>query len=214
MQSLRNLIVSPTASTFAASTCSCTNPFACSAPIAANRLVAKLSRLLHRKPPFAQNFGKIPVHRLHHRIHQRSLIHHLMSKTLQLHQVRMIQRRHPTPPRQNVIAIKVRFDQPYHRRRTRPIRCRKKRAPALRPYQLCKWVDPANRSPFILCPKIHGSLPSWELITKEESPRGQSITVDPEKGAQTNQAHPSPTAIINHSTHKPQRTTHQTKFAR
>jgi hypothetical protein len=53
-----------------------------------------------------------------------------------------------------------------------------------------------------------------ELITKEESPRGQSITVDPEKGAQTNQAHPPPTAIINHPTHKPQRTTHQTKFAR
>src|SRR5271167_1933806 len=135
-----------------------------------------------------------------------------MPKALQLHQIRMIQRSHPAPPRQNLIPIEVRLDQPYHRRRTRPIRCRKKRTPALRPYQFCKWVDPANRSPFILCPKIHGSLPSWELSTKEENAqRAKQIsqtrkTYPDEPGTPFTSTHYQPSRV-EPSTHP-----HQTKF--
>ena len=105
----------------------------------------------------------------------------LMPKILQLHQIRMVQRRHPAPPRQYVIAIEVRFDQPYHRRRTRAIRRGEKRAPALRPYQLCKWVDPINRSSFIFCPKIHGPLPSGAINQGRRNTARAKETEDHEK---------------------------------
>src|SRR6202522_361577 len=67
----------------------------------------------------------------------------------------MIQRRHATPPRQDVIPIKVRLNQPYHRRNSRPIRRGEKGAPSLRLNQFCKSECSIDRSSFILCPKVH-----------------------------------------------------------
>src|SRR5271170_5631102 len=91
-----------------------------------------------------------------------------MSKALQLHQVRMIQRSDTAPPGQYLLTIEVRFDQPYHRRHTRAIRRGEKSTPAFGSYQLCEGIEPIDHSPFVFGPKIHCSFPSGSETKKEE----------------------------------------------
>ena len=124
----------------------------------------------------AHDLVKVGIDRLHHSIDKRRLIHHHLSKALQPDQVHMVQRLNAPPPRQNLVIVEVRFDQPYYGRDAGPIRGRKKRAPALRPYQLREPKGPIDRSTFVFGPKFHHSHPFLEFRTEEETPQAANTT--------------------------------------
>src|SRR5271170_3301732 len=81
----------------------------------------------------------------------------------------MIQRRNRAPPRQYLVTVEVRLDQPYLRRSTRAIRRREKSTPALRPDQLEKRKSLIDRSPFVFCPQIHCHVLPAVIATEESA---------------------------------------------